>query len=121
MAETDENTGLHLEEEQDRKGDPNSKRLLERVLDRIDLVLTQHGMGFREEHEWSDFAAEVQAVCYKYYDDFTGGDSSYNPDDDSSMRDEEVEEEEGSSESKSATLDESSDEAEESRATKRRK
>ena len=113
--------GFPLEEEQDHKGDPNPKRLLERVLDKIDLVLTQHGMGFREEREWSDFAGDVQNLCYKYYDDFTGGDSSYNPDEDSSLRDEEVEEEEASSESESATLDESSDDAEESRATKKRK
>lgn len=97
------------------KGDPNPTRLLERLLDKIDLVLTQHGMGFREERDWADFGGEVQALCFKYYDDFTGGDSSYDPNADSVVGEPEEEEDDPeTSESESATLDgDSEEEAEE--------
>jgi hypothetical protein len=70
-------------------------------------------MGFREECDWADFGGEVQSLCYKYYDDFTGGDSSYDPNADSQVGSQ-VDEPEETSESESATLDgESEEEAEE--------
>ena len=61
------------------KGDPEAARLLARVLDKLDLVLYKHGLEFRDDRDWANFAEEVREIVHTYYDDVTGGDSSYDP------------------------------------------
>lgn len=62
------------------KGDPDSARLLNRLMDKFDGVLFAHGFVFKENMAWEEMGEEITALVYKYYDDETGGDSSYDPD-----------------------------------------
>lgn len=66
-------------------GDPNSARLLAKVLDRIDLILVEHGMLFKEDKDWEEFGGAVVALLYHYYEDETGGASDYEPGDSDEM------------------------------------
>lgn len=104
-------------EERENKHENNPTRLLAKVLDKVDLVLTLHGMGFREEKSWEDFGEAIRALLFEYYDDYTGGDSSYEPGDSGDVE----EDDEDSGESESATLESSSDTAAESPMVARRK
>lgn len=66
-------------EQSDVKGDPDSTRLLNRLMDKFDGVLFAHGFVFKEDMSWEEMGEEITALVYKYYDDETGGDSSYDP------------------------------------------
>lgn len=88
----------------DNKHENNPTRLLAKVLDKVDLVLNLHGMGFREEKSWENFGEALRALLFEYYDDYTGGDSSYEPGDSGDQMDEsDIDDEE----SATVTLDES--------------
>lgn len=67
------------EEEVLSKGDPDPTRLMARVLDKVDKTLFEHGLQFKEEESYENFAEELAALFYRYYDDLTGGDSDYDP------------------------------------------
>ena len=69
-----------MSEDESVKGDPNSTRLLNRLMDKFDGVLFAHGFVFKEDMAWEEMGEEITALVYKYYDDETGGDSSYDPD-----------------------------------------
>lgn len=62
------------------KGDPDSSRLMARLVDKTDAVLFAHGLSFRAEEQWNDFIVELQALIFRFYDDETGGDVDYDPD-----------------------------------------
>lgn len=62
------------------KGDPDSSRLMARLVDKMDAVLFAHGLSFRAEEQWNDFIVELQALIFRFYDDETGGDVDYDPD-----------------------------------------
>lgn len=69
-------------ESSETKGDPNPNRLMEKCLDKLDGVLFTHGLEFRhDEEKWEDLVDELSALIFKYWDDKTGGDSSYEPGD----------------------------------------
>ena len=61
------------------KGDPNTNRLMARLLDKMDCVLFSHGLVFRAEEDWNDFIIELSALVFRFYDDETGGDGDYDP------------------------------------------
>jgi len=91
------------------KGDPNPNRLMAKILDKVDGILFEHGLEFRhEEEDWENLTMELSALIFRFWDDKTGGDSSYNPD--ASSDDKPVVE----SEDESATLSASSEEAQSS-------
>lgn len=98
---------LESGEVRERKTDNNPARLLAKVLDKIDMVLSLQGMGFREEKDWEEFGGAVAALLYEYYNDYTGGDSSYEPGQTTSSN------ESGESESESLGSDTVSEEEEE--------
>jgi len=61
-------------------GDPDSTRLLDQLMDKIDKVLFSHGFEFREdERDWSEAASHIEKWVFDFYDDLTGGDSDYDP------------------------------------------
>lgn len=61
-------------------GDPNSTRLLDQLMDKIDKVLFAHGFEFRDdERDWAEAAGHIEKWVFDYYDDLTGGDSDYDP------------------------------------------
>lgn len=101
-------------EESDHKGDPDSTRLLGKVLDRVDGLLFKHGFEFKDDALWEEFAADVEKLFFKYYDDLTGGDQDYNPAEKSSGSEvseaEEADEPKEEEEEESATLTSSSEE-----------
>lgn len=101
------------DDSENAKGDPDSTRLLNRLMDKFDGVLFAHGFQFKDDMAWEEMGEEITAMVYKYYDDMTGGDSSYDPDKppDSTGSEAEAleddEEDEGSMTLGSSTTDES--------------
>ena len=87
--------------------DPDPQRLIEKVMDRLDLVLVKQGFVFREEMDWTNAGEEVMAWIFKYYDDLTGGDEDYNPGDSALTGEGDADADD--EESDSATLGESDD------------
>lgn len=61
------------------RGDPNSTRLLLRMLDKLDEILCLHGFEFREDRDWQNFGESLAALVHDNYNDLTGGDSDYDP------------------------------------------
>jgi len=57
-------------------------KLLSKVLDKVDAVLFEHGLEFKDEAKWEDFAAQLVALLYNYYDDEGDDkdDSDFDPD-----------------------------------------
>lgn len=62
-----------------KKGDPNSTRLMARIVDKIDSTLYAHGLEFKDDCDFDVFIEELAALIYRNYDDDTGGDGSYDP------------------------------------------
>ena len=60
--------------------DPDPNRLAARMADKLIAVATAQGFIFKEDMLEEEFAVEIAALVYKYFDDETGGDSEYNPD-----------------------------------------
>ena len=60
-------------------GDPNSTRLLEQVMDKVDKILFAHGLEFEDEERWAEAAGELEQWIFQFYDDLTGGDEDYDP------------------------------------------
>lgn len=79
MSAVEENENERVVTPPALKGDPDSNRLMARLLDKLDLILTSHGLAFREEEQWNDYILELQALIFKFYDDETGGNSDYDP------------------------------------------
>ncbi len=61
------------------KGDPDSNRLMARIVDKLDGVLFKHGFEFKQDADFSGFCSAVEGLIFHYYDDITGGDDSYDP------------------------------------------
>ncbi len=68
------------EEEKCALTDPDPNRLAARMADKLIAVATAQGFMFKEDMLEEEFAVEIAALVYKYFDDETGGDSEYNPD-----------------------------------------
>lgn len=68
-----------MSEVQEPPTDPNSNRLLEKVMDKLDGALFRQGFEFREDRDWFNAVAQIEKWIFKYYDDLTGGDSDYDP------------------------------------------
>lgn len=69
-------------EGEEEKHDPNSTRLLERVANKLDQVLSAHGMSFRgDDEQFQDMCEELRDLVYQYYTDEDGGDDDYEPGD----------------------------------------
>jgi len=95
--------------EEDSKHDPDPNRIMAKIMDDIDARLFKHGFQFKEEALLEDAVEELRAMIFKYYDDMTGGDSSYDPEKDKTP---ESEYESDSGESESASLHSSDEEDE---------
>ena len=65
----------------ERGGDPNPNRLMAHIVDHIDVYLLRHGFAFRENASWEAYITGMEALLYRYYEDETGGDDSYEPSD----------------------------------------
>ena len=50
----------------------DATKLLAKVLDKMDRVLFEHDLEFRDDTKWEDFAEEVRELVHRYYDDFGG-------------------------------------------------
>lgn len=61
-------------------GDPDSNRLMARILDKLDVILISHGFSFREECCEEALAEAMERLIFRFYEDETGGDSDYDPD-----------------------------------------
>lgn len=79
MSAVEENENERVATPPALKGDPDSNRLMARLLDKLDLILTSHGLAFRDSEDWNDYILELQALIFKFYDDETGGNSDYDP------------------------------------------
>lgn len=98
-------------QQQQDKGDPNPNRLMARILDKVDGELYKHGLEFRHDDEaWDDYVEELAALIFRFYDDKTGGDSSYAPGDSRNNSESSLEYESDDEESTSCTLDSSGSE-----------
>ena len=93
-----------------RKGDPNPARLLAKIMDNIDVLLVKHGFEFKEDKSWEDFGGVLLGIFFDYYEDHTGGDSSYIPGETTSESDsgESLSESLGDSDTRSESAEESS-------------
>jgi hypothetical protein len=87
------------------KHDPDTNRLMAKIMDDIDARLFKHGLQFRGD-DLEPATEELRALIFKYYEDITGGDSSYDPNADKST------EKGDSEESVSQSLHESDEEDE---------
>ena len=67
----------------EKKHDPDTNRLMAKIMDDIDARLFKHGLQFRGD-DLEPATEELRALIYKYYEDITGGDSSYDPNADKS-------------------------------------
>lgn len=63
------------------RGDPDSNRLMARLIDKMDAILGAHGFAFRSETRFEEFSMQLAALVFQFYDDLDGGDSSYHPSD----------------------------------------
>lgn len=72
MSQSDEEVGVIL-------GDTDSTRLLERIMDKLDLILVRQGFQFREDRDWQVASAAIEKWIFEHYDDLTGGDEDYDP------------------------------------------
>ncbi len=82
-------------------GDPNTTRLMNKIIDRIDGTLTQNGLEFNPDRSWTAFHESVRALIFNNYVDATGGDSEYDPD---APSDDEEEDEESGDENEEVSL-----------------
>jgi len=62
-------------------GDPDSNRLLAKVIGKMDGVLVNHGLEFNDDANFADFTDRLAALIFEFYDDLTGGASDYEPSD----------------------------------------
>lgn len=111
--------------EQERKHDPDVNRLMAKIMDDIDARLFKHGLQFRGDDLYPA-TEELRALIYKYYEDITGGDSSYDPNADKSTeidsdQEESVSRSLHSSDDEPSMSDRSTSESGEVRETKKQK
>jgi len=68
----------------------DAARLLAKVIDRMDRVLFEHELEFKDDKDWEQFADRVRDLIYEYYDDNADDarDGDYDPDAPSSDDDE---------------------------------
>jgi hypothetical protein len=82
--------------------DDDAARLLAKVIDRMDRVLFEHELEFKDDKDWEQFADRVRDLISEYYDDNADDakDGDYDPDapssededeDDDSLEEEEEE------------------------------
>jgi hypothetical protein len=66
--------------------DADAAKLLGKVIDKMDSVLFEHDLQFREEADWEAFAEKLRALVFEYYDDLASekDDADFDPDADSS-------------------------------------
>jgi len=79
----------------------NATDLMCQLLDSIDRRLTNQGFGFREDKTWEQFAAQLEGLIFKFYEDGVGEDEEWvpgNSKETSSDADDEMEESEAESE-----------------------
>jgi len=57
-------------------------KLLAKVIDKVDRVLFEHDLQFRDDADWEQFADKVRELVHEYYDDCVGdaADADYDPD-----------------------------------------
>lgn len=69
----------------------DAARLLAKVIDRMDRVLFEHELEFKDDKDWEQFADRVRDLIYEYYDEDADDakDGDYDPDAPSSDDDDE--------------------------------
>ena len=70
-------------------GDDAAAKLLAKVIDRMDRLLFEHELEFRDDKVWEDFAEKVRQLIYEYYDDNAEdvADADFDPEAESSSSD----------------------------------
>ncbi len=60
----------------------DASKLLAKVIDKVDRVLFEHDLEFRNSADWEEFADKVRALVHEYYDDCAdnAADPDFDPD-----------------------------------------
>lgn len=65
--------------EEEHKQDPDGSRLLANLFDKTDCYLHKHGLQFIFGKGIENAEEELRKYVFHFYEDITGGDSSYDP------------------------------------------